>query len=108
MIEEPHREVRDEGPGLAHVVGHGQAAVVAGEDMCWIVRIDPDGVNVVVCGPGGIGHEGLAAVDGHVQPDATEIERSASVGSMTIWLKYMGRGLVLLMWVQLWPPSSER
>ena len=35
-------------PRLAHVVRHGEAAVVADQDVIGVVRVDPDRVDVVV------------------------------------------------------------
>ena len=57
-----------------------------------------------------------AASVSKVRPPSTErcsptpprYTRSGLTGSMRSWLKYMGRALVLLIFVQVAPPSVER
>ncbi len=74
MVEEPHRKVGKEGPGAAHVVRHRQPAVIAGQDVVGVGRVDPDAVHVVVRHQRRVGLEGAAAVHRHVQPHAPQVD----------------------------------
>ena len=67
-----------------------------------VARVDPQGMLVGVDAVAAVGLERLAAVAGAVQGDAAGRRRYlSSLGSTRTWLKYIGRGLRLLMRVQI-------
>src|SRR5439155_21013821 len=80
VVEQPDGEIRDERPRLAHVVRHGEPAVVADDQVIRVAGIDPDGVHVVVNHHRRIGLDRLARVDGHVQADAAHVDAIRVVG----------------------------
>ena len=73
VVEEPDRKIGQEVPRLRHVVRHGQAAVVADEDVVRVRRVDPDRVVIRVRPRRGGGIDGLAAVERLVEIDAAEV-----------------------------------
>ncbi len=73
VIEERERQVVVLVPRLAHVVRHGDAAVVADQNVIRIRRIDPNRMHVVMCGQRGVRRHRAATINRHLQADAAVV-----------------------------------
>jgi hypothetical protein len=95
-------------PRARHILRHRHAAVAANHDVVPVVRIHPDGVDVVMDRLSHVGPHRRAAVVGHVDADAAEVH-AIRIGAVDADLAEVHRrGLFVLTRRHVAPPSSER